>query len=373
MRYCQTCITPDSRPNVRIDSEGVCSACRNFATRPHIDWERRVADFQALVDGVKKRSAGYDCLIPVSGGKDSTWQVVKCLEYGLRVLAYTWRPPGRTEIGQLNLDNLVGLGVDHIDLTVSPVVEKKFTWEAFKRFGSHAIPMHMGIYNTPLRLAVDMGIPLIIYGENSAFEYGNAEDAACGAKIDSNWLRKYGVTHGTVARDWIGSGGLTEKDLAPYAAPDLEKVERAGTKAIFLGYYFEWDVETSRRVAEEHGFRANSGKARTGIYDYVDIDDDFISVHHGMKWFKFGFTRSFDNLSIEIRQGRMSREQAVEWIRCRGDETPHEDIEKFCRWLGVSRRDFDEAAESFRNPAVWSKDGGVWKIPGFLIDDWSWQ
>jgi len=267
----------------------------------------------------------------------------------------------------------VRLGVDHIDLTVSPVVEKRFTWEAFKRFGSHAIPMHMGIYSTPLRLAVDMGIPLIIYGENSAFEYGNAEDALCGAKIDANWLHKYGVTHGTVAGDWIGWGGLTWKDLAPYAAPDLEKVERAGTKAVFLGYYFEWDVETSRRVAEAHGFRANTGQVRTGIYDYVDIDDDFISVHHWMKWLKFGFTRSFDNLSLEIRQGRMSREQAADWIRHRGDEAPHEDLAKFSQWLEVPLRDFDAAAESFRNPAVWSKDGGVWKIPGFLVDDWRWQ
>ncbi len=373
MRYCRLCITPDSRPNIIIDEEGVCSACGNFATKSRVDWKKREVDFRKLVEGIKKQSSGYDCLIPVSGGKDSTWQVLKCLEYGLRILAYSWRPPGRTEVGQKNLDNLMRLGVDHIDLTVSADVEKKFTWEAFKRFGSHAIPMHMGIYSTPLRLAVDMGIPLVIYGENSAFEYGNAEDAACGARIDANWLMKYGVTHGTSVQDWVGRGGLTEKDLFAYAAPDLRKVERAGVKAIFLGYYFEWDVETSFAAAAAAGFIASETGPRTGIYNYADIDDDFISVHHWMKWLKFGFTRSFDNLSLEIRNGRIGREQAVEIIHGLGDEYPREDIERFCRWLGVTLCEFTKTAELFRNPLIWQRDGGVWKIRGFLVNNWSWQ
>jgi N-acetyl sugar amidotransferase len=373
VRYCRLCITPDSRPNIIIDEEGVCSACRNFATKPQINWKQREVDFRKLVDRIKKRSRGYDCLIPVSGGKDSTWQVLKCLAHGLRILAYTWRPPGRTDIGQKNLDNLKRLGVDHIDFTVSPAVEKKFAWAAFRRFGSHAIPMHLGIYSTPLRLAVDMGIPLVIYGENSAFEYGNAEDAACGARIDANWLQKYGVTHGTSAKDWVGHEGLTEKDLSGYLAPDLEKVERAGVRAVFLGYYFEWDVETSLSAAAAAGFVSSEAGPRTGIYNYADIDDDFISIHHWMKWLKFGFTRSFDNLSLEIRNGRIRREQAVGIIHRLGDEYPRADIERFCRWLGVTLCEFTKTAESFRNPLIWKRDRGVWKIPGFLVNNWSWQ
>jgi N-acetyl sugar amidotransferase len=373
MKYCVRCITPDSRPNIVLDDEGVCSACRNFGTKPDIDWDNREQALQEVFERARIESQGYDCLIPVSGGKDSTWQVVKCLEYGLRILAYTWRPPGRTEIGQRNLENLARLGVDHIDLTVSPDVEKRFTLASFRKFGSNAIPMHLGIYNTPLRLALQMKIPLIIYGENSAFEYGNAADARTGFTIDANWLKKYGVTHGTTAEDWVGSAGLTRKDLAPYLAPDIPQLESAGIRAIFLGYYLPWDVEVTREIATRHGFKSVAGGARTGYYDYADLDDDFISIHHWMKWFKFGFTRSFDNLSLEIRNGRITRDAAIAWLQERGDETPREDIEKFCCWLGTDRGEFNKISETFRNQDVWKNEGGRWQIPGFLIRDHPWQ
>jgi len=373
MKYCARCITPDSRPNIRFDTHGVCSACRNFETKPAIDWNSRREEFLDVVKVARSSTPSYDCLLPVSGGKDSTWQAVVCLEHGLRVLAYTWRPPGRTVVGQRNIENLARLGVDHIDLTVSPAVEKRLTLASFRKFGSNAIPMHLGIYNTPLRLAVQMRIPLVVYGENSAFEYGNAADARKGFAIDADWLEKYGVTHGTSARDWIGTAGLTEKDLSPYLAPDISEVESAGVRAVFLGYYFPWDVEISRRVAEQHGFQSIAGGARTGYYDYADIDDDFISIHHWMKWFKFGFTRSFDNLSLEIRNGRMTREEAVEWLRRRGDETPVEDIEKLCAWLGLNRGEFDAIAESFRDHSVWQQSDGVWCIPGYLVGDYPWK
>ena len=145
MRYCTRCVTPSNRPNIEMDADGVCNACVAHSLRTEIDWEKREETFQAVVAGAKERSDGYDCLVPVSGGKDSTWQVVKCLEYGLNPLAVTWKTPARTEIGARNLDNLVGLGVDHIDYQVNPKVERKFLYQGLARYGTPAIPMHMGI------------------------------------------------------------------------------------------------------------------------------------------------------------------------------------------------------------------------------------
>ena len=142
--------------------------------------------------------------------------------------------------------------------------------------------------------------------------------------------------------------------------------------AVFLGYYFPWDPEETRRVAEAHGFRGRSEGAKTGYYDFADIDDDFISIHHYMKWYKFGFTRLFDNLSLEIRNGRVSRDEAVRIVARTGDQTPHADIEKFCAFAGIPRSRFDAIAEKFRNPAVWQRSGDAWRIPGFLVPDWSW-
>lgn len=371
MKYCIRCVLPDSRPNLVLDASCICNACRAFETRAKINWEERERAFRAVVEHARSRSRGYDCIIPVSGGKDSTWQVVICLEYGLNPLAVTWKTPARTEIGRRNLENLVRLGVDHIDYQINPKVERVFMVKAFERYGSTAIPMHMALFSIPLNLAVRYDIPLVVWGENSAFEYGGDEDAQNGFRLDARWLKTYGVMHGTTAKDWVGPE-LSEKALTAYFGPEPDVMEAKGILAVFLGYYFPWDPEKSFRVAHAHGFQP-SDRPRTGYWNYADIDDDFIAIHHWLKWYKFGFTRLFDNLSIEIRHGRMTRERAIEIIREVGAPIPIEDIEKFCAFSGLSVKRFFEIAECFRNLKIWKRENGVWKIPGFLIPDWKWD
>lgn len=371
MKYCQKCIIPDTRPNIEFNETGICNACMAHSTKKEIDWVQREQAFREVIEQAKSRSQGYDCLIPVSGGKDSTWQVVKCLEYGLNPLAVTWKTPARTEIGAKNLSNLISLGVDHIDYQVNPKVEKKFMYQALVRYGSTAIPMHLALFNIPLKIAVKFDIPLIIWGENSAFEYGGTEDERKGFKLDGRWLKKYGVTHGTTAHDWL-SDELTEKELTPYFGSNEEELKNKGILAIFLGYYFPWDPEISLKVASEHGFQVRQEGAKTGYYDYADIDDDFISIHHYLKWYKFGFTRLFDNLSLEIRNGRLIRDEAIQIVREWGDQTPHEDIAKFCNFVDITKEHFFEVIEKFRNPDIWIKRNNTWVIRDFLIPDWDW-
>lgn len=372
MKYCRNCIIPETRPNIAFDETGLCNACQSHGTKPSIDWERRESAFRQVAEHAKNRSQGYDCLIPVSGGKDSTWQVIKCLEYGLRPLAVTWKTPGRTPIGQRNLDNLVALGVDHIDYQISPKVEAKFVYESYKKYGSTAIPMHMALFNIPLSIAVKMQIPLVVWGENSAFEYGGTKEEQTGFKLDSAWLKKYGVTHGTSADDWV-SPNLNRKELAGYFGPTDAELDRSGVLAVFLGYYFPWDVEISLKCALEHGFEVRQQGPKTGLYNYADIDDDFISIHHYLKWYKFGFTRLFDNLSLEIRNGRMTRNEAIAILRRMGNQEPKEDIARLCEFLKIPVAHFYEIAETFRNHRVWTRKDGEWKIEGFLVNDWKWD
>jgi N-acetyl sugar amidotransferase len=355
-----------------LGADGVCNACASHATKPAIDWPARERAFRDVVNHARARSRRYDCLIPVSGGKDSTWQVVSCLEHGLTPLAVTWKTPARTHIGQQNLDNLISLGVDHVDYQINPRVEKRFMLRAFEKYGSTAIPMHMALFSIPLMLAARLEIPLVVWGENSAFEYGGNDDERKGFRLDGAWLKTHGVTHGTTARDWLAEG-FTEKELSAYFAPTDAELESKGILAVFLGYYFEWDPKRSLDVAKKHGFQSDSSGPRTGYYDFADIDDDFISLHHYMKWPKFGFTWLFDNLSLEIRNGRLSRDKAIQIVRERGDQTPHADIDRFCRFAEISRERFFEIADSFRNPNVWTKRSNVWTIPDFLIPDWKWQ
>ena len=372
MKYCKNCILPDSRPGLVLDDDGICNACHSSGQKQDvIDWKGREQAFAEVIENAKSRSKGYDCLIPVSGGKDSTWQVIKCLEYGLNPLAVTWKTPARTELGQQNLDNLVKLGVDHIDYQVNPIVESKFMLKSLEKYGTTALPMHMAIFNIPLTIAVKFDVPLVIWGENSAFEYGGDEENK-GFFLDGNWLKKHGVTHGTTAEDWV-SDELTRKELTPYFGPSDDEMNEKGVRAIFLGYYFNWDPEESLCSAKKHGFQVRKKGPKLGYYDYADIDCDFISIHHYIKWYKFGITRLFDNLSLEIRNGRMTRDEALEILNNYGRQCPDEDIAKASKFMGITVDRFFEIIEPFRNNEIWFEEESIKKIRDFIIKDWNWK
>ena len=373
MRYCQSCILPETRPALEIGANGVCSACRaHAAKRTEIDWDRRAERFTEVAATARAKNRPWDCVIPVSGGKDSTWQTVKCLEAGLHPLCVSWRTPGRTEIGRRNLDNLIALGVDHIDFTINPEVEKRLLIRSVERYGTTAIPMHLAIFNVPTTVAARYDIPLIVWGEDSASEYVGTDVDPEAFTLTSAWVRRYGAVHGTTAADWVADG-LTERDLAPYFGPSDEELGEKGVQAVFLGWFYEWDPVKTAEVAAAHGFEQGD-RPRTGTYEFADIDDDFISLHHWFKWPKFGFTRSWDNLSLEIRNGRLTRDEAIAALARIGDETPHEDIEKFCAYVGIPTERFFAVAETFRSPDVWTRrENGTWVIEDFLIEDWDWR
>lgn len=371
MRYCRICVLPDTRPGLIIGTDGICSACKtHFNKVRKIDWGKRKNELESIIWKAKQRSQGYDCVIPVSGGKDSTWQVVKALEFGLRVLAVTWKTPARTKIGQKNLDNLVGLGVDHIDYTINPDVERRFMYKALEKTGSTAVPMHMALFSISLNVAVDFGIPLVIWGESPHMEYEGNEKLACN-RLNLDWFKCHGILQNTSARDWIG-GDLTKKDLIAYFLPAERRFDSSKIDSIFLGYYLPWDPLESLKIARSFGFKAREEGPKTGFYNYADIDCDFISIHHYFKWLKFGFTRLFDNLSLEIRNRRISREKAIAIIRQTGAQVPYDDIQKLVSFLRISLSKFHKIEEKFRNRNIWHKENGKWKIRGFLIKDWRW-
>lgn len=356
---------------MRLDALGVCLGCRNADEKRRIDWGARAAAFREVVRHARAEARSYDCVIPVSGGKDSYWQVVTCLEHGLVPLCVTYVYPGRTALGERNLRKLAALGVDHLELRVNPAVERHFIAKAFRKTAISGLVAHMAIYSWPLRVAVREGIPLVVYGENSAFEYGSEDESLVGKQVDRRWLEAFGVTAGTTAVDWLDEV-LTPKALAPFFAPTDEELSERRVHAVFLGHYFPWDPENSRRIALAHGFEARAEGARVGHYDFVNIDDDLIGVHHHPKWHKFGITRSWDTLSMEIRAGRLTREEAIARLRALGDETPWDDIRQFCSLIGMSRDDYFATLERFRNQELWSRRGDRWVIDGFLVPDFEW-
>lgn len=370
INYCKKCILPNTRPNLEIDSMGICN-CSSSEKADAVDWNERENKFVNLVTEVKSLNRDYDCLIPVSGGKDSTWQVITALNAGLHPLCVTWKTPARNSLGQKNLDNLISLGVDHIDVTVNPKVEKLFTLKAFKRFGSPVIPMHMAIHAIPMKVALEKNIPIILWGENSATEYGGSASDK-GIEITRSWLKKYGVTFGTSAEDWIDDE-LSLQNLSIYRWPSEEKLESSSIRAVFLGEFFNWNPRATAKIAKQHGFK-EAENALVGQFNFADVDDAFLmSIHHWMKWYKFGITRSWDNISLDIKSGLITREKALKLIQDIGDETPHQAIEEFCCYVNISKNDFFAIAETFRDQSIWKKKGDKWMIKDFIIPDFDWS
>ena len=374
MRYCCRCVLPDSRPGTTLDDRGVCSACRGHEDKDSgIDWHSRGAALRGLVNEVKTFGRDYDCIVPVSGGKDSWYQTIVCKKLGLKVLAVTWRTPARTQVGQSNLDNLVKwLEVDHVDYTINPDVERRFMKVAFEIKGATAIPMHMALFAIPIRLAIQLGVPLIVWGENPQLEFGGRSEERLATDLNPGWVRRHGVSNNTVIEDWIGKGDLSARDLAAYRLPPDEAFQE-GTRSIFLGSYIRWNSFENATVARRHGFTSGEENLRTGLWNFADIDCDFISLHHFLKWHKFGLTRAFDNLSVQIRYGMTCRDDAIATLAATGLQIPHDDIKRFCRFVDEPEDWFWAAAEKFRNPEIWAFEDGQWKIPGFLINNWDWS
>lgn len=371
LKYCKSCILPNSRPNLYINSDGICNACLSHSKKKKVNWKIRNKNFLKIIKKIKSKKNKYDCLIPVSGGKDSTWQVITALKHKLKPLCVTWKTPARNQIGKQNLNNLINLGVDHIDFTINPKVEKIFVLKSFKKLGNPALPMHMALHSIPLQIAISMKIPLIIWGENSADEYGSVDKKLEGAFLTNSWRKKFGVTNETKAIDWIDKD-LSKKDLSPYILPSEKDKKKSKVMEVFLGYFFKWDPEKIYSIAKKYGFKS-SNKIKTGLYNYADIDDEyFIPVHHWMKIYKFGFTRLYDNLSLEIRNKRITRDKALEIVKKEKHAIPINQIKKFCKYTEISLKQFFMITEKFRNKKIWSKKKNKWQIKNFIIDDFKW-
>lgn len=363
---------PTSRPGIELNNDKVCGGCLGFNEKKEvINWKSREEELNKILDTYRGKGE-YDCLVPVSGGKDSTWQVYTMLQKGMNPLAITIKCQYRTPLGQRNLDNLINLGVDHIDFTVNPKLDSKFMLKTYEEMGNPSLVEHLVMWSTIIKTALRYGIKLIVWAENSALEYGgNAQDRNK-FNMDYDWIRKYGVTNGTFAEDWADENLPLEK-LTSYRLPDEQLLNDAGIENLFLGMYQEWEPEDIAKKSQSIGFEWAENPV-LGLHPFVGVDCDFRVVHHFMKWYKFGVTKLWDNLAIEIREGRMTRDDAINYLRDNTEPIPMKEIGTFCTYLNISIERFFEIAEKHRNLDIWKKDeNGSWYLPEFKKEFGFWK
>lgn len=375
MKYCKNCVSPDTRPGISIDLDGICSGCYGQSLKEEkINWKERKKQFVTICKNAKTISNNYDCIIPASGGKDSWYQIIKCKEYGLRPLAFTYRTPGRNFIGQQNIDLMLkNLDVDHIDFTVSINLEKEFMKKSFEEKGDPGLPFHMAVYVMPYKFAKLMNIPLIIWGENPQLEFGGVEDKQLETDINDSWMKNFGCVHNTDANYWI-SEGFDRNAMGAFNINQFQnQFASFKVKRIFLGAFFKWNSFENAKLAKSYGFKSGSEYKKTGFWNFADLDCNFISLHHFPMFYKFGTFRSLDNISVQIRYGLITRKKAINKIEKEGLNIPIEDIKTFCNFVGTDIEWFWLNLEKFRNKTIWEKINGVWKIPNFILNNFNWD
>ncbi len=360
-RYCNKCVMPNTKPDLFFDEQGVCDACRSAELKNTIDWETRKKEFEEeIVAKYREKNPGnYDCIIPVSGGKDSHYQVYLVKKvYGMKPLLISFESSYRTALGRKNLDNIrKAFDVDLIVFEKNLEVYRKMSIEGFRRVGDEFWPNHIGIFTVPVRLAVQMKIPLIIWGENSQLEYGGPKAARVSKILDRRWLEEFGGLLGLRVEDVIGAQGITREDLLPYFYPSDEELKQAGIKGIFMGYYFKWDARPQVELMKQYGFSVKEDGPVEGTYtNYENLDEEFQSVHDYLKFVKFGFCRTTDHASIDIRNGRITRKEAVELVKKYDGKIPKMGIRAFLKFSGLSKAEFNQVIDSFTNKALFLTD-----------------
>lgn len=356
MRFCAKCVMPDTKPDLHFDTDGVCDACRSQeAKNDRIDWDKRKNEFFSIVDRYKENS-DYDCVIGVSGGKDSTYIVIKVLELGLNPLCICFEPTIPTKIGRKNLDNLNGLGVDLIHIKRNPVVYKKLAKEAIKRVGDPEWQNHLGIFTVVPHFAIKFNIPLIIWGESPQIEYGGPAASKTRHILDRQWLEEFGGLLGNRISDMIGVDGITKRDLSLYFYPEQEDIKRVGVTGLFLGYYFKWDLREILKKSSSHGFSTTVRPVETTYENFENLDCYSNHLHDYLKYLKYGFGRATDNACLDIRLGYINREEGVRLVNKYDGIPPKKAIKKYLEYTGFSEIEFQKIIDSFTNKKIFKRD-----------------
>ena len=376
MRVCKECIQPDTRPGIYFDENGVCGACLWEHQKKIIDWEERELELEEIAKQSKNKNANYDCAIGVSGGKDSTFQAITARDrLGLNCLLVNYQPENITQIGEKNIENLKNQGFDVVTIRPNPKIMKKLIEYDFFTNLNPIKPTEFSLYSSTYIIAEKFNIPLIIQGENPGLVLGTS---LTGVGTDSNALKANEIQ--TLSSGWeIYSkiDGVNQKDLFWFHY-NRKKLESSGSKGIWLNYFIKeysqkHNAEFSKKyglVVREKSFDPNS----IGTYNpHFQLDSDLTQVNQLLKFIKFGFGQCMDHVCYDIRNGEMTRKEAVELVFNYDGKCADEYILEFCKYIDITYDVFWKTAEKFRGN-MWVNHNGslqnnVWKELEKIADD----
>ena len=376
MRYCKLCLYPENaKPTIIFDDQGVCSGCNYHLSRKDVDvdWDERKRMFEEIVGEAKEMAAqrgnSHDCIVPVSGGKDSHFQVWLLKEkYGLNPLLVSFNHGFNTPAGLRNLNNLIEKsGCDAVVYTAGKHSVRKISRYMLETVGDLTWHYHAGIRTLPFKVAVEKNIPLIVWGEHGFAELTGIVSLKDFVEF-TNWNRIEHDMRGIEAEQLIGKNGITRSDIEPYIYPNDEELEAVEVRGIYISNFFKWNAEEHAKMMNKvWDFGYVSYKRDRTFNLYSKIEDHANDVHDYLKYLKFGYGRATDDASMEIRHGRLSRDEGLKLVKEYDAKEPRT-LQFYCDFLEITKSQFYQIIEPMRDKSIWEK-----RETGWVATDACWK
>lgn len=371
LKYCIKCLMPNTRLHLNF-TNGVCNACfyyENYkVSKNKIDWKYRQKEFEKLIQKIKRVNApNFDALVPVSGGKDSIFQVHKLLKKDLRILAVNIDYGIKTKIGICNLQNISKMGATLITVKPNLKIHKKILKISFFEYGDPDLMSHCMLHAFPIRIALNFKIPLVLLGENSAIEYSGEIEKYNAKKIDYKWFKKFAANSNLTPKKFSKKHKIDYRLLKNYDLPSNSELKK--TNAVFLSYYFKWNSEENLKIAKKYGFKSLKNASEGTYRNFVGIDEKINRIHQYLKFLKFGYGRATDHACEDIRNGKISRRKGQNLVM-KFDRVPISKYyyKEFINLIGINEKKFFLILKKYTNKKLFKIKGKLFLLKLFKFD-----
>ncbi len=353
--WCKSCLAMSTRPRITFSNNGYCNACLWAEKKKKINWVRREDELKKLLDGFRSKNNNYDCVVPVSGGKDSSYVSYNLKhKYGMNPLCVTVNPHLPSDVGTLNLKNFTKSGYDLISIDPNYDLMRDLNKYGFFEMGMGYWGWLLGIFTIPPIIADKFGIELVFYGEDGEVEYGGKKESEDTYLFNSDYVKKIYVEGGY--DKILNENNFKKYNTSFFSFPTFKNQ----IKMTHWSYFENWNPYRNYLVAKEKCGLVDSEINSKGTFtNFAQNDQILCDLHYYLMYLKFGFGRSTQDASIEIRRGAMSREQGVNLVKIFDGNYPEESMNKIIDYYQITKKEFDNNIDKWVNKKLFEKNSNT--------------
>lgn len=360
--WCKNCLNMSTRPRIEFDNKCWCNACQWSEEKKTFDWEGRKKELKKLLDKYRSNSGNFDCVVPVSGGKDGSYVAYTLKhKYGMNPLCITVTPALSLDLGDQNLKNFINSGYNHLHINPDVNIMQKLNKIGFIEKGFPYYGWLIAIQSAVIRTALNFNIPLLFYGEDGEVEYGGSTETKGNSLLSIDYQKKVWFEGGY---DLVMSkvGNMKSSDLYFWNFPGDKEIGDKELHTATWSYFEPWDSYRNYVVAKEHcGLQEKEDSGSGTFTNFAQNDQALYSLHTYLMYLKFGFGRATQDAGIEIRRMSMTRDQALNLVKMYDNSYPDEFIDTYLDYYQMTQNEFDSVLDKYANKDLFSKVDGRWQ------------